>query len=278
MSLKSFRPITPSLRTTKTVDFSKTLTKGARPEKSLLVRKVKTGGRNNTGRITTRHHGGGHKQKYRLIDFKRDKDNIIATVAAIEYDPNRSAFIALLNYHDGEKRYILAPEGLKAGDKVCSGKGANFRTGHSMALKDMPVGSVVHNIELVPGKGGKMVRSAGQSAQLVAKQEDGHVVIRLPSTEMRLFKELCRATFGSVSNPSHNTRVIGKAGRSRWLGIRPTVRGTAMNPVDHPHGGGEGRNNSSDRPETPWAMPTKGYKTRKQNKSSNKFIISRRKK
>lgn len=277
MGVKSYNPTTASLRFTKTVDFSR-LTRGVKPEKSLLLPLKSQGGRNNTGKITTRHQGGGHKRKYRIVDFKRDKDGIEAKVVSIEYDPNRSAFIALLVYVDGEKRYILAPEGLKTGDKVLSGKEANFRVGHAMALGSMPVGSVIHNIELHAGKGGAMVRSAGQSAQLVAKQDDGHVVVRLPSTEMRLFKSSCRATFGAVSNGSHNTQSIGKAGRSRWLGIRPTVRGVAMNPVDHPHGGGEGRSRSSPRHETPWAMPTKGYKTRKKMKASNRFIVSRRKK
>jgi large subunit ribosomal protein L2 len=277
MTLKNYRPITPSTRQLKTVDYTKILTKGVEPEKSLLSVRKRTGGRNNTGRITTRHHGGGHKRKLRTIDFKRDKDAIDAVVASIEYDPGRSAFVSLLNYKDGEKRYILAYEGVKVGDVIRSGKTANFRPGHSMALKDMPVGSVVHNIELAAGLGGKMVRSAGQSAQLVAKQEDGFVVIRLPSSEMRLIHENCRATFGVVSNSSHNTQVVGKAGRSRWMGIRPTVRGTAMNPVDHPHGGGEGRHNGY-RLETPWAVPTKGYKTRKKNKHSSMYIISRRKK
>ncbi|MFZ4772423.1 MAG: 50S ribosomal protein L2 [Chlamydiia bacterium] len=277
MSLKNYRPITPSTRQLKTVDYKQFLTKDVAPEKSLLDVCKRRGGRNNTGRITTRHQGGGHKRKYRLVDFKRDKDGIDAVIATVEYDPNRSAFISLVNYKDGEKRYILSYEGAKVGDVIQSGKNAQFRPGHSMSLKDMPIGSIVHNIELQSGRGGKMVRSAGQSARLIAKQDDGFVVVRLPSSEMRLFHQDCKATFGVISNKAHNTQVIGKAGRTRWRGIRPTVRGTAMNPVDHPHGGGEGRHNGY-RLETPWAVPTKGYKTRKRNKHSNMYIISRRKK
>lgn len=245
-----------------------------KPTKGLLLKKTRTNGRNNLGRITCRHRGGGHKRHYRVIDFKRDKMGIPATVASVEYDPNRSAHIALLNYADGEKRYIIAPKGLKAGMKVISGEKAPFEVGCAMPLKSMPLGSVIHNIELNPGKGGQLVRSAGQSAQLVARAGE-MATVRLPSGEMRNVFSRNMATFGAVSNSEHSLRVEGKAGRKRWMGIRPTTRGTAMNPIDHPHGGGEGRN-SGGIPRTPWAKMTKGKRTRKKKKSSTKFIVKSR--
>lgn len=278
---KKFRPVTPSQRmlvltsndglTRVGVSKRKTVD----PEKSLLVKKVRTNGRNHHGHITCRHKGGGVKRFYRLIDFKRDKENIPAKVSSIEYDPNRTAHIALLNYADGEKRYIIAPEGLKRGDVISTSDEPPYNPGCCMRLKSMPLGSVVHNIELVPGRGGKLVRSAGLSAQLMARS-GGYVTLKMPSGEVRLINENCRATIGIVSNAERNLRVEGKAGRSRWKGIRPTVRGTAMNPVDHPHGGGEGKHNGYI-PQTPWAMYTKGYRTRSKHKS-NKWIIKDRRK
>jgi large subunit ribosomal protein L2 len=279
---KKFRPVTPSTRHL-VLNSNRQLTRGVgtskratpEPEKSLLVKKTVTSGRNHHGHITCRHKGGGHKKFYRMIDFKRDKDNIPATVASVEYDPNRTAFIALLNYVDGEKRYILAPQGLKKGDSIQSGQEAPFNPGCSMMLKFMPLGSTIHNIELVPGKGGKLVRSAGLSAQLMAKS-GGYATIRMPSGEIRLINENCRASFGALSNEDRNLRVEGKAGRMRWKGVRPTVRGTAMNPVDHPHGGGEGKHNGYI-PQTPWAMYTKGYKTRSKRKTTKWIIKDRRK-
>lgn len=281
--VKTFRPRTPGTRflvlesreqlTEKRVKGSARAS--SRAPKSLLMTKKKTGGRNNLGRITCRHRGGGHKQKIRLVDFKRRKFGIEARVASIEYDPIRSGYIALLNYVDGEKRYILAPQGLKEGDSVSSGPKAPFKVGCAMSLKDMPMGSVIHNIELQPGRGGQMVRSAGLSAQLMGRSA-GYATLRLPSGEMRNVREECMATFGVVSNSEHSLRVEGKAGRKRWQGIRPTTRGTAMNPVDHPHGGGEGRHNGYI-PQTPWAKPTKGYKTRRKSKSSKLIIKDRRK-
>jgi len=246
------------------------------PERSLMEPLKRTGGRNNTGRITCRHKGGGNKRAYRRIDFKRDKDAVPAKVVSIEYDPNRSAYIALLNYMDGEKRYILAPKGVKPGATLLSGPQAPFEAGCAMPMKLMPLGSMIHNIELKPGKGGQMVRSAGQKAQLMAKI-NGMVTLRLPSGEMRLVPEMCRATFGEVSNSEHNLRSEGKAGRIRWRGIRPTVRGTAMNPVDHPHGGGEGKHNGYI-PQTPWSLQTKGKRTRKLSKASSRYIIKDRRK
>jgi large subunit ribosomal protein L2 len=251
--------------------------KGAtvKPTKKLLVPKKRTGGRNNNGHITCRHRGGGHKKKLRLIDFRRDKLDIQARVASIEYDPNRSAFIALLNYTDGEKRYIIAPEGLKQGDTViASDKSPVFTVGSSTQLKFMPLGSVVHNVELIPGRGARLVRSAGLSAQLMGRS-GGFATLRLPSGETRLVNEESRATFGVVSNAEHNVRNEGKAGRVRWRGIRPTVRGTAMNPVDHPHGGGEGKHNGYI-PQSPWALKTKGYRTRAKRKVTSRFIIKDR--
>ena len=279
--VKKFKPNTPSLRqlvlpsNNELTRVSKKKKATVKPTKSLLTAKKRTSGRNNLGRITCRHRGGGHKRHYRIIDFKRDKDGISATVASVEYDPNRTAHIALLNYADGEKRYIIAPQKLQKGDKVMSGQKALFKPGNCMALKFMPSGSTVHNIELYPGRGAKLVRSAGLSAQLAGKS-DGYVVVKMPSGEMRLINEDCKATFGVVSNSEHSHRVEGKAGRMRWKGFRPTVRGTAMNPVDHPHGGGEGRHNGY-LPKTPWAKDTKGSKTRSLRKS-NKFIIKDRRK
>jgi large subunit ribosomal protein L2 len=243
--------------------------------KSLFDKSHKSGGRNHHGHITCRHKGGGHKRRWRTIDFVRDKENIEAVVAGIEYDPNRSALIALLHYTDGEKRYIIAPQGLKKGDRVSTSDEPPFKVGCCMRLKFMPLGSVIHNIEMKPGRGAQIVRSAGLSAQLLARS-DGYATIRLPSKEVRMINEDCRATFGAVSNPEHNLRVVGKAGRSRWMGIRPTVRGIAMNPVDHPHGGGEGRS-KGNHPQTPWAQYTKGFRTRNKRKSKKMIVKERRK-
>ncbi|MBP2028019.1 large subunit ribosomal protein L2 [Acetoanaerobium pronyense] len=276
MAIKKFRPITPSLRHM-TVLKSDEITK-QEPEKSLLATLKKNAGRNSRGSITVRHRGGGNKRKYRIIDFKRDKDQIPAKVAGIEYDPNRSANIALLNYADGEKRYILAPNGLKVGDVIFSGEGSDIKVGNCLKLKNMPVGTVIHNIELKEGKGGQMVRSAGVSAQLMAK-EGKNALVRLPSGETRYVNINCKATIGQVGNLEHENVTIGKAGRKRHMGIRPTVRGSVMNPNDHPHGGGEGRSPiGRPSPVTPWGKPALGYKTRKKNKASNKMIVSKRKK
>lgn len=278
--LKKFRPITPATRQL-ILPLHEELTRvdGGRatvkPEKSLLRPKKRTSGRDNQGHITCRHRGGGHKRHLRIVDFKRDKENIPARVASIEYDPNRSAYIALLNYADGEKRYILAPQGLKKGDTVQTSEEPPFSVGCCMKLKHMPLGSVVHNIEMIPGRGGKLVRSAGLSAQLMARS-DGYATLRMPSGEVRMVSENCRATIGSVSHPEHNLRVEGKAGRRRWMGIRPTVRGTAMNPVDHPHGGGEGKH-KGNIPQTPWAVCTRGLRTRSPKKS-RRFIVKDRRK
>lgn len=251
------------------------LHKGA-PYAPLLEKKSKSGGRNNTGRITTRHRGGGHKQHYRVIDFKRNKDGIPAKVERIEYDPNRTAFIALVCYADGERRYVIAPKGVKAGDTIQSGEDAPIKAGNTLPLRNMPVGSVIHCIEMKPGKGAQLARSAGASVQLVAR-EGQYATIRLRSGEMRKVPVDCRATLGEVSNSEHSLRSLGKAGATRWRGIRPTVRGVAMNPVDHPHGGGEGRTSGGRHPVTPWGVPTKGYKTRS-NKRTDKFIVRRRSK
>ncbi|NIK80166.1 large subunit ribosomal protein L2 [Paenibacillus castaneae] len=246
------------------------------PEKSLLAPLFKKAGRNNQGKITVRHHGGGHKRKYRIIDFKRTKDGIVGNVASIEYDPNRTANIALIHYVDGEKAYIIAPKGLHVGDQVVSGVGSDIKTGNAMPLVNIPVGTVIHNIELKPGKGGQLVRSAGTSAQLLGKEDD-YVSIRLSSGEVRRILNTCRATIGSVGNGDHELIKIGKAGRSRWLGNRPTVRGVVMNPNDHPHGGGEGRAPIGRKsPLSPWGKPTLGYKTRKKKKASSQYIIRRR--
>lgn len=275
---KKFRPITPGQRWL-VLPSNDQLTRDGRktvePLKALLETKTRISGRNHHGRITCRHRGGGHKRFYRVVDFKRDKEDIPAKVASIEYDPNRSAHIALLHYVDGEKRYILAPEGLKAGDTVMTADAPPFNIGCCMRLKAIPLGTVVHNIEMVPGRGGKIVRSAGMSAQLMARS-GGYATLKMPSGEVRMINEACRASIGIVSNGEQLLRVEGKAGRKRWQGIRPTVRGTAMNPVDHPHGGGEGKHNGYI-PQTPWAMYTKGYRTRPKNKT-NKWIVKRRKK
>ncbi len=244
------------------------------PYAPLVEKKTKTGGRNNNGRITTRHRGGGHKQRYRVIDFKRDKDNIPGRVERIEYDPNRTANIALVLYADGERRYILAPKGLEVGMPVMSGPEAPIKPGSAMALRDMPVGTLVHCIEMRPGKGGQLARSAGASAQLVAREGD-YATLRLRSGEMRKVHADCRATIGEVGNAEHNLRSLGKAGAKRWRGVRPTVRGVAMNPVDHPHGGGEGRTSGGRHPVSPWGVPTKGHKTRK-NKRTDRMIVRRR--
>lgn len=274
MAVKKFRPTTPSRRQMTMATFDEITTNS--PEKSLLVSLKKTGGRNAQGKITVRHHGGGAKRKYRIIDFKRNKDGIPAKVATIEYDPNRTANIALLHYADGEKAYILAPVGLEVGTTVLSGPTADIKPGNAMALKDMPVGTVIHNIELKPGKGAQLVRSAGVSAQLMAK-EGKKALLRLPSGEMRFVSIDCKATIGQVGNIEHGNVVIGKAGRKRHMGIRPTVRGSVMNPCDHPHGGGEGRTSiGRPSPVTPWGKPALGYKTRKKNKASDKLIVSRR--
>ena len=273
MGIKKFKPITPTLRYRTVSDFSD-ITKKT-PEKSLLAPLKKSGGRNNMGRITSRRRGGGHKQRYRIIDFKRRKLSVPAKVAAIEYDPNRSARIALLHYADGEKRYILAPKELNVGDSVVAGPDADIKPGNALPLERMPLGSLVHNIELIPGRGGQMARSAGSYAQLMAKEGD-IATLKLPSGEMRMVRKECYATLGQVGNIDHENIVYGKAGKSRWMGRRPKVRGVAMNPVDHPHGGGEGKTSGGRHPVTPWGKPTKGYKTRKKRKPSNKMIVRRR--
>ncbi len=276
MALKKYKPVSPGRRFATVSDFS-VLTK-KKPEKSLTQSLSKTGGRNNNGRITRRHSGGGHKRLYRIIDFKRNKDNIPAKVVAIEYDPNRSARIALIQYADGEKRYIIAPLELNIGSTVVSGENVDIVPGNCLPIKNIPVGTIIHNIELKPGKGAEIARSAGSAAQILAKEEK-YAQIKLPSSEVRLIDINCRACIGQVGNLDHNIISLGKAGRNRWLGVRPSVRGTAMNPHDHPHGGGEGKNKSAGRdPVSPWGKPTLGYKTRKKNKQSNKFIIRRRKK
>ena len=275
MGIRKYNPTTPSRRNM-TVSTFEEITKKS-PEKSLLAPLSKKGGRNSYGRITVRHIGGGNKRKYRIIDFKRNKDGMNATVIGIEYDPNRSANIALLQYEDGTLSYIIAPQGLKDGDKVISGAKADIKPGNCMPIESIPVGTMIHNIELNPGQGGKMVRAAGQGAQLMAK-EGKYSHVRLPSGEMRLVLTKCRATIGTIGNADHENVKIGKAGRTRHMGIRPTVRGSVMNPVDHPHGGGEGRAPVGHAgPMTPWGKPALGYKTRKKNKQSNKFIVKRRK-
>ncbi len=274
MAIKGFKPVTPGRRHM-TVSTFEEITKTS-PEKSLLVSLPKNAGRNSRGMITMRHRGGGAKKKYRIIDFKRDKDGIEGVVNAIEYDPNRSANIALIFYRDGEKRYILHPDGLKVGDVIVSGEGADIKVGNALKLKDIPVGTVVHNVELKPGKGGQIARSAGISAQLMGK-EGKYAILRLPSGEMRMVLLECKATIGEVGNSIHELITIGKAGRSRYLGRRPHVRGSAMNPVDHPHGGGEGRAPvGRPSPMTPWGKKSRGVKTRKKNNKSNELIIRRR--
>ncbi|PIK14179.1 50S ribosomal protein L2 [Halobacteriovorax sp. JY17] len=274
MGIKKFKPTTPSLRRMQVVN-SDELTKGVAPEKKLLAPKKSTAGRNNSGTITVRHRGGGVKRRYRVIDFKRAKLDIPAKVQAISYDPNRTCNIALLAYADGEKRYILAPVGLKAGDTVISSATADITVGNSKQLKDIPVGTLVHNVELHPGAGGQFARSAGAYVQVMAKEGE-MALLRMPSGELRKVRSVCRATIGQVGNLDHEKRNIGKAGRKRMLGFRPTVRGVVMNPVDHPHGGGEGRTSGGRHPVTPWGKPTKGFKTRK-NKRTDKFIVKRRK-
>ena len=274
MGIKKFKPYTPSRRNMTSLDYSEITTNV--PEKSLLVSKNSKAGRNNQGKITVRHHGGGGRVKYRIIDFKRNKDDIAATVKTIEYDPNRTANIALVVYADGEKRYIIAPNGLKVGDVLHSGENAEIKIGNSLPLVNIPVGSSVHNIELVPGRGAQLVRSAGGSAQLMAK-EGKYATLRLPSGEMRMVPIMSRATIGTVGNGEHELVNFGKAGRVRHMGVRPTVRGSVMNPNDHPHGGGEGRSPiGRSGPLTPWGKPALGYKTRNKKKSSNKLIVRRR--
>lgn len=272
MAIRKMKPTSPGRRFMTVNDFAEVTTD--RPEKSLLAPLKKTGGRNNTGRITSWQRGGGHKRRYRKIDFRRNKPGIPARVRSIEYDPNRSAYIALLVYADGEKRYILAPQNLTVGDEVISGEKVDIRPGNAMLISNIPLGTHVHNIELKKGKGAQMVRSAGNYAQLMAKEGD-HATFRLPSGEIRLVRQDCMATIGSVSNPQHEIISLGKAGRSRWLGRRPNVRGVAMNPIDHPMGGGEGKSSGGRHPCTPWGVPTKGYRTRK-NKNTDRYIIKRR--
>jgi len=276
MAIKKYKPTTNGRRNMTSLTFEE-ITKTT-PEKSLLSPLKKKGGRNNTGKITVRHQGGGHKRKYRLIDFKRNKDDIVGIVAAIEYDPNRSANIALINYADGEKRYILAPEGLMVGQKILSGENADIKVGNALPLMKIPVGTFIHNLELSPGRGGQLIRSAGTRAQILGR-EDKYVIIRLNSGEVRKILGVCRATIGEVGNPDHGLVNIGKAGRSRYLGIKPTVRGSAMNPVDHPHGGGEGKAPIGRKaPLTPWGKITLGVKTRKSKKKSSDLIVRRRNK
>ena len=275
MATKSFKPVTPARRHM-TVSGFEGIDKKAKPERSLTETLKKHAGRNSYGRITVRHRGGGNKRKYRIIDFKRNKLDMSATVLRLEYDPNRSAYIALLQYEDGEKRYILAPVGLKAGDQVISSTGADIKPGNCLPLANIPTGTVIHNIEMYPGKGGQLVRSAGTFAQLMAK-ENGVAQIRMPSGEVRIIRLDCKATIGQVGNVEHENISIGKAGRKRHMGWRPTVRGSVMNPVDHPHGGGEGRSPiGRPGPVSPWGKPTLGYKTRKKHHRSDKFIVKRR--
>ena len=271
MAIRRRKPTSPGRRFQTSHDFSEITTTS--PEKSLLTPKHKTGGRNNNGRKTSRHRGGGHKQRYRQIDFKRNKEGVPATVASIEYDPNRTCRIALLHFHDGEKRYILAPEGLKVGDKVSNGPSAEIRSGCALPVRYIPVGTIIHNVEMAPGGGGKLGRSAGTSVQLVAK-EGKYATVRLPSTEMRRIPIDCRATIGRIGNSEHELIKIGKAGRNRWKGIRPQTRGVAMNPVDHPHGGGEGKTSGGRHPVSPWGKPE--ARTRNRNKPSEQMIVRRR--
>lgn len=274
MGIKQYKPTTPSRRHM-TVSTFEEITK-TKPEKSLTKKLVKRAGRNNQGKLTVRHQGGGHKRKYRIIDFKRNKDGVPGKVASIEYDPNRSANIALIHYQDGEKRYILAPHGLEVGNVIESGPDVDIRVGNALPLKHIPIGTVIHNIELKPGRGGQLVRAAGASAVLLGKEKK-YAIVRLTSGETRMILAECRATIGQVGNLEHELITIGKAGRARWLGKRPVVRGSAMNPSDHPHGGGEGKAPIGRKsPVTPWGKPTLGYKTRKKNKPSDKYIIRRR--
>ena len=276
MSIKTYKPTSAGQRSHTSLSFDDLSSNRNNPVKSLVVKKTKTGGRNNTGSITCRHIGGGHKRRYRLIDFKRNKDGIVGKVATIEYDPNRSANIALINYADGEKRYILAPKGLEAGMTVISGENVDIKVGNTLPLANIPEGTLVHNIELKPGKGGQLIRSAGVSAQILGK-EDKYVLIRLASGEVRKILGVCRATIGTVGNEDHGLVSLGKAGRNRWKGVRPTVRGSVMNPNDHPHGGGEGKCPvGRDAPRTPWGKRALGVKTRNTKKASSKYIVRRR--
>ncbi|UJF27028.1 50S ribosomal protein L2 [Planococcus sp. 107-1] len=276
MGIRKYKPTTNGRRNMTTSDFAEITTN--KPEKSLLQPTKRKGGRNNQGKITVRHHGGGHKRQYRVIDFKRNKDGIPGRVATIEYDPNRSANIALIHYADGEKRYILAPKGIEVGTQIMSGVEADIKAGNALPLSNIPMGSTIHNIELKPGGGGQLVRSAGTSAQVLGK-EGKYVTVRLQSGEVRMILATCRATIGAVGNEQHELINIGKAGRNRWKGNRPTVRGSVMNPNDHPHGGGEGRSPIGRKsPMSPWGKPTLGYKTRKKTNKSDKFIVRRRKK
>ncbi len=272
MAIREYKPTSAGRRAQSVADFSE-LTKKKKPEKALVEVRKRSGGRNSYGRMTVRHRGGGHKRRYRIVDFKRVKEGIPATVAAIEYDPNRSARLALLHYKDGEKLYILAPVGLRVGDKVEAGPGADIRPGNSLPLLNIPLGTMVHNVELRPGRGGQLGRSAGTAIQLMAK-EGKQALLKLPSGELRLVQGSCRATIGEVGNADHSNLSIGKAGRARWLGKRPSVRGIAMNPVDHPHGGGEGRA-KGNHPQSPWGWPTKGYRTR-HNPRTDRYIVKRR--
>ena len=275
MATRKINPTSPGQRGMTRCDYSEITT--STPEKSLLKSLTKSGGRNNTGRITTRHIGGGHKRKYRVVDFKRNKYGILGTVMSVEYDPNRNVRICLINYVDGEKRYILCPDGLNVGDKIVSGPDAEINTGNALPLDSIPLGALVHNIELKPGLGGKLARSAGNSAQVMAK-EGNYVTLKLPSSEMRMVRKECYATIGVLGNSEYKNLSTGKAGRTRHLGIKPTVRGVTMNPVDHPHGGGEGKTGPGGNPKTPWGKPALGYKTRNPKKASSKLIVRRRKK
>ncbi|MFC0013878.1 MULTISPECIES: 50S ribosomal protein L2 [Allobacillus] len=277
MAIKRYKPTSNGRRNMSTLTNDEITT--STPEKSLLSPLKKRAGRNNQGRMTVRHQGGGHKRQYRVIDFRRNKDGIPGRVATIEYDPNRSANIALIHYADGEKRYILAPKGLKVGQEIMSGETADIKIGNALPLNKMPVGTTIHNVELKPGRGGQLVRSAGAQAQILGREDDKYVLVRLSSGETRMILGTCRATVGQVGNIEHELTRVGKAGRSRWKGIRPTVRGSVMNPSDHPHGGGEGRAPiGMPSPVTPWGKPTLGLKTRKRNKASDKYIVRRRKK
>jgi large subunit ribosomal protein L2 len=275
MGIKTYKPVTPGMRAWQSLDYSE-LTRGAKPEKSLTEGRKERAGRDSNGRISVRHKGGGHKRLYRVIDFKRDKIGIPGKVASIEYDPNRSSNIALIKYTDGEKRYIIAPKGLVVNAKVISGPNVPIETGNALPLENIPLGFTVHNVELTLGRGGQIVRSAGGGA-LVAAKEGDYVTLKLPSGEMRMIFKKCYASIGTVGNEDHMNVQIGKAGRKRWMGVRPTVRGMAMNPVDHPHGGGEGKSKGI-HPVTPWGQPTKGFKTRNKHKPSSRFIVSRGKK
>ena len=274
MGIRYLKPVTPGSRFASRSDFTDLTTDN--PEKRLTVALRKKGGRNNTGKITVRHRGGGHKRRYRIIDYKRNKFGVYGKVATIEYDPNRSAYISLIHYEDGEKRYILSPLKIKVGDKIISGEKVPLKTGNALRLFNIPTGLSVHNIELTPGSGGQLVRSAGAYAQIMA-HDSGYTTLKLPSGEIRMVSDQCMATIGQIGNRTYEQVVSGKAGRSRWLGRRPSVRGVVMNPVDHPHGGGEGKTSGGRHPVTPWGKPTKGYKTRKKNKKSNIMIVKRRK-